>query len=193
MMHWGTPTQVGSLCNIRELIRRVQVDKAGKVFNVCDEFLLHAYKSHLIAAICTELNIDSPEADIEHDPTLHWLEAMANSVVSNTLYPSSSCTDPIHNLHRTFLHTGFLYSDLRQAIRFEDGHHIVRHWKLWLPRFLGIGCKNYGTEAANLIINLTARFPRHISYIATHNRTVNMSGIPGHGKPLDQVMEHYNL
>ena len=120
-----------------------------------------------------------------------WLrsdsEASLKMVVSNT-YPSSSCTDPIHNLHQTFLHTGFLYSDLRQAIHFEDGHHIVRHWKLWLPRFLGTGCENYGTEAADLIINLTARFPRHISYIATHNRTVNMSGIPGHGKPLDQVM-----
>ena len=42
-------------------------------------------------------------------------------------------------------------------------------------------------------MNLTARFPRHIAYIATHNRTVNMDGKPGHGKPLDQVMEHYNL
>ena len=40
----GSPTQVGSLCNIRELVGRVQVDKAGKVFNVCDEFVLHAYK-----------------------------------------------------------------------------------------------------------------------------------------------------
>ena len=70
MMHWGSPAHVGSLCNIREFIRRVQVDKAGKVFNVCDEFLLHAYKSHLIAAICTELQINSPEADIEHETTL---------------------------------------------------------------------------------------------------------------------------
>lgn len=194
MLHWGSPSLVGSLCNIREFIRRVQVDKAGKVFNVCDEFLLHAYKSHLIAAVCTMLNINSPEADIEHETTLHWLETTANAIVSNTLYPpSSSSPDHVHNLHRAFLHMGFLYSDLRQAIRYEDGDHIIRQWKLWLPRFLGSGCKNYATEAANLIVNLTARFPRHISYIATHNRTVNMSGIPGHGKPLDQVMEHYNL
>ena len=35
---WGSPSHVGSLCNIRELVRRVQVDKKGKVFNVCDEF-----------------------------------------------------------------------------------------------------------------------------------------------------------
>ena len=63
----------------------------------------------------------------------------------------------------------------------------------WLPRFHATRCKNYATEAANLVVNLTARFPKHISYIAIHNRTVNMDGKPGHGKPLDQVMEHYNL
>ena len=192
MMHWGSPTQVGSLCNIRELIRRVQVDKAGKVFNVCDEFLLHAYKSHLIAAICTELCISSPEADIEHEPTLQWMESTASSIVANTLYPSSSCSDPVHNLHRTFLHTGFLYSDLRQAIRFEDGHHIIRHWKLWLPRFLGSGCKTMLSRQPTYL-SISQQGFHDISHIATHNRTVNMSGTPGHGKPLDQVMEHYNL
>jgi hypothetical protein len=172
MMHWGSPTQAGSLCNIRELIRRVQVDKAGKAFIVCDEFLLHAYKGHLIAAICTVLHIDTPEATIEHESTLQWLEATADSIASQTLYPSSPCTDPVYSLHRAILHTGFLYSDLRLAIRFEEGNHIIRHWKLWLPRFLGTGCKNYANEAANHIVNLTARFPRHIAYIATYNRTV---------------------
>ena len=115
MLHWGSPSIVGSLCNIREFIRHVQVDKAGKVFNVCEEFLLHAYKSHLIAAVCTMLNINSPEADVEHETTLHWLETTANAIVSNTLHPPSSPSpDHVHNLHRAFLHMGF--SDLRQAI-----------------------------------------------------------------------------
>ena len=192
LMFWGSPTQVGSLCNIREFVRRVQVDKGGKVFNVCDEFLLHAYKSHLIAAICTQLHIDTPDAPVPHESTLQWLEATANLIVSEVLFPSTS-TDPLYGLHRSFLHTAFLYADLRRAIRFEEGNDIIQHWKWWLPRFLATGCKNYAIEAANLIVNLTARFPRHIAYIATHNRTVNMDGKPGHGKPLDQVMEHYNL
>ena len=34
--------------------------------------------------------------------------------------------------------------------------------------------------------------PKHLSYIAIHNQTVNLEGKPGRGKPLDQMMEHYN-
>ena len=30
--------------------------------------------------------------------------------------------------------------------------------------------------------------PKHLSYIAIHNRTVNLEGKPGRGKPLDQMM-----
>ena len=157
----------------------------GKVFNVCDEFILHAYKSHLLAALCRRLSVNSPDVHFPHELTLQWLETIAKSIVSQTLYPTTF-TDTVFGLHRSFLHTCFLYIDLRHAIRFE---HIIRHWKWWLPRFIAIGCKNYALEAANLIVNLTARFPKHVSYIATHNRTVNMDGKQGHGKPLDQVME----
>lgn len=53
--------------------------------------------------------------------------------------------------------------------------------------------KNYAVEAVKLIAHLTADYPRHISFIASHNRTVNTTGIPGNGKPLDQLMEHYVL
>ena len=101
LMFWGSPTQVGSLCNIREFVRRVQVDKGGKVFNVCDEFLLHAYKSHLIAAICTQLHIDTPDAPVPHESTLQLLEATANLIVSEVLFPSTS-TDPLYGLHRSY-------------------------------------------------------------------------------------------
>ena len=119
-------------------------------------------------------------------PGVSTSSAGANSIVSQTLYPSTF-TDTVYDLHRSFLHTAFLYADLRQAIRFEKGEQIIRHWKWWLPRFHATGCKNYATEAANLVVNLNARFPKHISYIAIHNRTVNMDGKHGHGKPLDQV------
>ena len=69
----------------------------------------------------------------------------------------------------------------------------MRHWKLWLPRLVDAGWKNYAVEAANLIGNITVHFPRHIAYIVTHNHTVNMDGRPGHGKPLDQLIKYYNL
>ncbi len=68
-----------------------------------------------------------------------------------------------------------------------------RHWKWWLPRFLGTGRKNYGAECVYHMATLSADFPKHTAYIATHNRTVNMYGHPGRGKPVEQLNEHYNL
>ena len=58
-MFWGSPAQPGSLCNLREFIRRTQVNKTAKVFNVGDEFLVHAFKAHLVAGILVKLNITS--------------------------------------------------------------------------------------------------------------------------------------
>ena len=118
--------------------------------------------------------------------------ATSDSIVTDSLMPTTS-EDPTYMLHRTLLHLGFLYVDLRNAIRWEDGPHIVRHWKYWLPRFIATGCKNYAAESVHLIAKLAADFPKHLAYIATNNRTVNMEGKPGHGKPIDQLMEHYNL
>ena len=168
LMFWGSPAHVGSLCNLRELVRRLQVDKAGKVFNVCDEFIVHAYKSHLLAAVCTQLKLESPDAFITHESNLQWLETKAKEIVVQILYPSDF-TDPVYCLHRSFLHTAFLYVDLRNAIRFEEGERIIRHWKFWLPGFIASGCRNYANEAANLIVNITARYPKHMSYITVHN------------------------
>ena len=75
----------------------------------------------------------------------------------------------------------------------ENGPHIIHHWRIWIPRFIGTGCKNYAVEAVTLLANIGANFPKHISYIVVHNRTVNMSGKPEQAKPIDQLTEHYNL
>ena len=189
---WGAPSENGSLCSMRELIQRKLVTKAVKVFNIGDEFLLHTFKAHLIARICNIIGIASPDEYIEHDSSEQWLWEKAESIVQQTITPVHS-SDPVYTQHRSFLHIGFLYMDLRRAIQWQNGPHIVRHWKLWLPRFVGTGCKNYAAEAINLIAHLEAEFPRHIAYIATHNRTVSTTGKPGRGKPLDQLMEHYVL
>lgn len=82
---------------------------------------------------------------------------------------------------------------LHRAIRWEDGPHVIQHWTLWLLRFIGTGCKNYATEAVNLIAHLQADFSKYTAYIAIHNYTVNTAGKPGHRKPIDQPMEHYVL
>lgn len=175
MMFWGTPSQPGSLCNVREYISRKQVDKEAKVFSVADEFLIHMIKSHLLARVCYLLKITSPSSDINHEDTLEWLQDEARMLVEKCLQPSES-SDPTYHFHRSFLHTAFLYVDLRHAITWQDGPHVFRYWKLWLSRFLGTDRKNYSTETVELLTNIFADFPRHISYISVHNRTVNIEG-----------------
>lgn len=44
MIFWDSPTHPGSLCHLREHLNRKQVDKAVKVFNVGDEFVMHYFK-----------------------------------------------------------------------------------------------------------------------------------------------------
>lgn len=168
----GSPAQAGSLCNMREQISRKQFDKGVK-------FLVHAFKAHLMARICTVFGIFSSSCHIEHELSSDWLRSTAEHLVVETL--------------RTFLHMAFLYVDLRMAIRYENGPQIIRHWKMWLPRFMGTGCNNYAVESIHLLAKLSATFPKHIAYIATHNRTVNYERKPGRGKPIDQMNEHYNL
>ncbi len=109
---WGTPSLIGSLCNLREIVRRTQVDKTVKVFNVGDEFLMHAFKAHLSARICHLFKVKSRADKIDHPSSLQWLRGKAESLVGETVYPESS-KDPVYGLHRTFLHTAFLYVDLR--------------------------------------------------------------------------------
>ena len=163
-----------------------------KVFNVGDEFLVHCFKAHLAARLCTLLKLSSSSDDVQHEASQEWLKATAESMVAQTLMPTVS-EDPMYSLHRSFLHLGFLYVDLRNAIQWENGPHIIQQWKLWLPRFLGTGCKNYAGESVHLVANLIADFPKHLAYIAIHNRTVNTQGKPGRGKPVDMLLEHYNL
>ena len=45
--------------------------------------------------------------------------------MEHTLMPMDATpSDKAYFMHRTFLHLAFLYVDLRNAIRFEDGPHI---------------------------------------------------------------------
>ena len=58
MIFWGSPVHPGSLCHLREQINRKQVDKAVKVFNVGDEFLLHCFKVGTVVTECTLSHYD---------------------------------------------------------------------------------------------------------------------------------------
>ena len=142
--YWGQPSLTGSLCHLREYINRLTVDRKAKTFSIADEFVCHTFRAHVLAAVCDQLHIQSPSDPVAHDPTLEWLEKTVTSIVDNTLTPPLCASeDPVYGLHRSFVVTAFLYSDLRQAIQFEK-------------RFLGAG-KNYSTEAAHLICKVRGR------------------------------------
>ena len=193
---WGNPRIAGSLSNLRQHIHRLGVDQKGKKFSIGDEFIIQVFQAHLATSICTQLNLESLDSPVstEHPVTLEWLQDKAKGIVESTIMPADSTPqDLVYALHRSFMHGAFLYADLRDSIKFEDGPQIVRLWKHWLVYFLGTGRKNYSVEAVNMLRNLSCDYPAHIAYIVTHNRCVNMSGIEGRGKPLDQLIEHYNL
>jgi hypothetical protein len=165
LIFWGIPSQPGSLCNTREVIRRLQVDKTAKVFNPADEFVLHAFMAHLQAHICHLLGLKTPSDPIPHPKTQQWLHDTAERIALSALNHQKHLTNPVHNLHLQFLHQAFLYVDLREAVRWEDGPHIVGYWKLWLPKFIATGRKNYAAECVQMLAHLCADFPKHISYM----------------------------
>ena len=191
-MFWGTPSQPGALFNLREVVQQTRVEKAIKIFNRGDEFLVHAFKSHLLLSVLTHLKISNAPDPLDHPTSLAWLKYTAEQLVA-ALLMSQDCDDPVHHLYKCFLHIAYLYVDLRETIRWENGPQIVHHWKWWLPRFLATDRTNYASETVHLIANLQANFPKHIAYQTIHNRTVNVSGKPGRGKSVGQLIEHYNL
>ena len=149
------------------------------------------FRGSFTASILTLLGTSSTDDDVQHEPAKEWLLAKSEEIVNKCIARETG-TDPAYTLHCLFMHHVFLYVDLREAIRWENGPVIVQHWKSWIPLFLATGYKNYACEAVYHISNLTAGFPKHMAYVAIHNRTVNTSGKPGKGKPMDQLIEHYN-
>ena len=96
---WGTPSQVGSLCNMWEAIRLTQVDNTANVFNVGDEFVMHVFKAHLKASICQLLKVTAPTVNIPHLCTQQWLHDRADMIVKSAVMPTKTI-DPIYSLHR---------------------------------------------------------------------------------------------
>lgn len=64
---WGSITQSGSISNLREKVNRTQLDKTAKTFSIADEFVIHALKAHLLAAVYTMFNICSGDQRIPHE------------------------------------------------------------------------------------------------------------------------------
>lgn len=200
MTTWGSERDKGSLCHLKDVCSRRQVGRDVKVFNIGDEFIRHAFEAHLLAAVTNYFKLSSPAQNIpdrlEKNET--WLKLEAEKIVRISLLPTEPSVvlaevDQIYEIHRRLMYMGFLYIHLRDCIRREDGPRIISAWKYWLILFLGSGRRNYSTEAANLLANLRANWSPSMAFIQTHNRTVNMTGKENGGKPVDQMLEHYNL
>ena len=200
LLFWGHAHEAGSLAHLKSVINRKNVEKEAKHFQASDEFLHHALDSYLIASLTSFLGMETPDQvppSAPMDITLNWLQEKAHQfvlqVVSVPRDMRQSEIDQTFNRHRSFLHISLLYWDLRNAIRHEDGPSIISHWRWWLVYFLASKRTNYSHEAANLLTNLKTNFSERLAYIVTHNRTVDVSGCPGKGKPIDMAIEHHNL
>ena len=119
---WGSASSAGSLQHLKEIVCRHQVERKGKIFSVGDEFIQQCFKAHLRANICQQFNIISTSQPIPHEPTKEWLETTAEKLLAHSIMPTDSA-DPVYFMHRSFLYTGFLYMDLREAIPYEEGTH----------------------------------------------------------------------
>ena len=66
--------------------------------------------------VCTLLKLQSTSDIINHEATEKWLKETAETLLADTLMPVQK-SDPVFALHRSLLHLGFLYCDLRKALR----------------------------------------------------------------------------
>ena len=124
----------------------------------------------------------STDDAIKHEPT------GAKAIVSKTMLPVES-DDLVHALHRLILHATFLYTDLREAIRYEDGNQVLRQWRFRLIYFLGNNRLWKLSPCSAIFMPIF----HSILHTLLLNRFVNTTGKEGHGKPLDMIVKHYNL
>ena len=76
------------------------------MFYTADEFVMHMFKSHLLARVCSLLDLASPSSDISHKANLEWLQLKVKELVQQCLQPHQS-EDPVYHLHSSFVPTAF--------------------------------------------------------------------------------------
>lgn len=172
LLFWGSPTEIGSLANLKCLLNRKDVDKDAEKFEPSDEFLQNVLQSYLVSSLTHFLGMESPDKvppSAGKEISLQWLLDKAHEFVIQVVAvprdTSQPDADQVYNRHRNFLHAALLYWDLRTSIRCEDGPGIIAHWRWWLVYSLASKRTNYSHEAANLLANLKAIFSKHLAYI----------------------------
>ena len=131
-----------------KLVRKRLLTKFNSLSKPLDQFVLHRLKSNYRAGspsdmvlvqdlrvhlISTPVSASTSQLPTSTGSQLSqlWLEETASSFIHKVVWvPSDSHTheaDSVYNQHRSFLHAAFLYTDLRNAVRCEDGPRIISH------------------------------------------------------------------
>ena len=121
-MFWGAPTQVGSLCHLREVIKRNQVVKSSMLvtssWSTSSKPTSHQGFSRYLVHRASQTTYH----------TSHLRSGYTRKQRRLCIIRSSS-GDYTGSFSHQFLHA-YLYIDLREAIRWENGPVIVRFFLL---------------------------------------------------------------
>ena len=99
---WESVTTSGSIYNLRERVNRTQLDKNAKVFSVADEFVIHALKAHLLAAVYSMFGISGGHETVEHKLSAEWLQSAVSKAVDHTVILREKMDD-VHSFSQAFI------------------------------------------------------------------------------------------
>ena len=68
------------------------------MFNVSNEFLMHAFKAHFTASILTLFGTSTTDNDVQHELTKEWLFAKSDEIVKESIVRETG-NDPAYTLH----------------------------------------------------------------------------------------------
>ena len=179
-----------------------------KDLHACVDALMTVFKGHIIAAACTELDIDHSNAEITDgvpgkkstkEEKRKFMYTLARKIVDKLTIVSQSflgkrippTNDKVHSYARLLCHYSSLVMEFTDAWSEGDGERVVRCWKLFLPHFYTNRRTKYALEALRLQLQLATLSPPLVHQL-TWGRFVNTQGGKGRNIPCDLHNEHIN-
>jgi len=120
---------------------------------------------------------------------LHVFHALLKAHDENGKSTLDIATSPPGSLTQLLL----MYFEYRDAVRSGDGIRVLKMLKMLTPLWIGTDKHNYAAESVIFLANIYSDWSDMQVSMAIHQRFANVSGIPGHYKPLDQLNENINL
>lgn len=152
--------------------------------HACQDALLTVFKGHIVAAACSELQMEDPNDDIKEQKFTVIPEAYLGETI-----PSNR--DGVHSYARILCHFASLVSLFVDACREGDGERVIRYWKLCMLHFHAERKTKYALEALRLQFQLTTLQP-YLVHQLIWGRFVNTHGGQGRNLSCDLHNEHIN-